>query len=77
MPPCTKAKKAPGIPPMPQVSSKELETARKTLDTNEERKKCRSSMMHWLKKEGYEASCYNKLMPAAKKDFMQLWLSCY
>ena len=40
MPPCTKAKKAPpAIPAMPVVSSKELEAARKVLESNEERKR--------------------------------------
>ena len=61
---------------LPQVSNKELEAAKKQLETTAKQKQCRSSMIHWLKSKGLVKD-FDDIPLDAKKEFMQVWLSCY
>ena len=69
----TPLSKLQGRMPMPQLSKKDMEEAQKILKAREDTKRMRSSMMHWLDRQGWKNQ-YDRLPMGMKKGYMEFWL---
>ena len=58
---------------IPEVSKKDLENARKTLEKDAEKKRAKSNMGYWLESKGVK-KLYEKKGMDFKKDFLERWL---
>ena len=58
---------------IPEVSKKDLENAKKTLENDAEKKRAKSSMTYWLESKGVK-KLYEKKGMDFKKDFLERWL---
>ena len=59
--------------PLPQVSAKDLDAAKRALEIEGQRKKTRSSMSHWLMSQGHQKT-FDQMTMMEKKTFMENWL---
>ena len=58
---------------IPQVSKKDLENAKKALESEKQKIKARASMHYWLEKEGVK-KLYDKKGMDYKRVFLEKWL---
>ena len=58
---------------IPEVSQKDLDSAKKVLQDKDEKLKARSSLQNWLKTKG-ATNLYNSKGIGFKREFFEKWL---